>query len=77
MLSVCSINSGLIFIFKLLTASEKYVLKVSTTILSSEIILLLSTRVIFSFDTFLSEKKGFTVFQNFLLSDIRDGLRFP
>ena len=41
---------------------------VSATSMSDEIILLLSTSVMFSLVFTFSEKRGLTVFQNFLLS---------
>ena len=60
-----SLNSG---IFRFLTALEKKEFRSSALSLSSLIILLSSTSVIFSFDFDLSESNGLTVLQNCLLS---------
>ena len=60
---------------KFLTALLKKSLNFSAAVLLSEIICLLSTRVMLSLVIFLSEKKGFTVFQKVLVSEIRDGFR--
>ena len=60
-----SLNSG---ILRFLTALEKKEFRSSALSLSSLIILLSSTSVIFSFDFDLSESNGLTVLQNYLLS---------
>ena len=60
-----SLNSG---ILRFLTALEKKEFIDSAFSLSSPIILLPSTSVIFSFDYDLSETNGLTVLQNCLLS---------
>ena len=56
-----SLNSG---ILRFLTALEKKEFRSSALSLSSLIILLSSTSVIFSFDFDLSESNGLTVLQN-------------
>ena len=60
-----SLNSG---ILRFLTVLEKKEFRSSALTLSSLIILLSSTSVIFSFDFDLSESNGLTVLQNCLLS---------
>ena len=62
-----SLNSG---ILRFLTALEKKEFRRSALSLSSLIILLSSTSVIFSFDFDFSESNGLTVLQNSLLSAI-------
>ena len=59
------------------TVPEKKVLKVSATSLSFDISSSFSTKIILSLIPPLSLNKGLTVFQNFLLSVILDGSRFP
>ena len=59
------LNFGILSFF---TISEKKLFKVSAVSDSDVSIFSFSVRFIFSLDTDLSESKGFTVFQNFLLS---------
>ena len=68
-----SLNSG---ILRFLTALEKKEFRRSALSLSSLIILLSSTSVIFSFDIDLSESNGLTVLQNYLLSAMPLWFRF-
>ena len=56
---------------------EKKEFKVCATSLSSEIISLFSTNVICSLETILSERKGFTVFQNVLMSHTFSSCKLP
>ena len=55
---------------------QKKLFMILAVLLSSEIISLSSINTIFSVTIFLSEKKGFIVFQNFLLSEILRGSIF-
>ena len=68
-----SLNSD---ILRFLTALEKKEFRSSALSLSSLIILLSSTSVIFSFDFDLSESNGLTVLQNYLLSAMPLWFRF-
>ena len=63
-------------IFKFLTTFEKNLLRVFATSKSSDIISSFLIKVIFSLDLFLSERKGLTVCQNFLLSMMFFSLMF-
>ena len=49
---------------------EKKLFRVFATSTSSDVILPLFTKVLFSLDLILAERRGLTVYQNFLLSVI-------
>ena len=62
--------------FKFLTASLQYSLKISNINLSSSTISLFSIKVILFVKTFCSQNIGLIVSQKILLSQIRDGFKF-